>query len=1208
MSALQVRTKIASCCSFVSIVWKVACVLLCFTVLVTAAAQPRQREFPIGSLRQLDHLPESRLRQQLDRTPGPARQRALHWLQSFHFTEEDLPSLHADSDGGIFYACGLRKEAVLMSSEPPAKIEGAALSVSPFPESLIFHSKPGAPNVLYLNFRGEDVTNTEWNKVVNRAVIPAVAFSTDSDLTTFSASEQTAIKRIWQRVAEDYAPFDINVTTERPATFNIRTAHALITRSTDANGDPNPQSTSGGVAYVNVFNTIYYSRYRPAWVYHNNLGNSESYIAESASHEIGHNLGLSHDGTTDGAEYYSGHGSGDISWGPIMGAAYNCNVSQWCKGEYHRANNTQDDLATIAGKISYRPDDHGNTPGTATPLVLSNGTNVVSTTPENDPANTNRSNKGVLERNNDVDVFSFITGSGRIKLAVNPWIMASGARGGNLDLLLELYSEAGTLLLTNNPTTQTTALIETDLPEGRYYLYVRNSGAGDPLNTKPSGYTAYGSIGQYFITGHVVAASGFVAPPLAEMQITDVTQAGQGAKLFTVTYSDDVAIDVSTIDSNDIRIIGPNGYNRLARFVSVNATVNGTPRVATYAADPPGGGVWVPADNGAYTVWMESDGVGDIEGAWVAHGQLGQFQVTVPAGIYSANMDVDPGWTLEPQWQYGVPSYSSLGPKAGFSGTKIIAYNLSGNYADRLSMRFATTPAIDCSASASVTLRFQRWLRTRNSDTAVIQVSTNGSTWSDVWSTSSAVSDTTWQEVQYTLPAWVAGSSSVRLRWGLASNPALNDIGWNIDDVELLGDGSLDTTPPVASLNVANITIGGSPSHSCSVTYTDDTAVRLASLDSFDLLVLGPNGYFSLLEFVGADLPLDGTPITATYSIPAPGDSWTIADNGVYELILMDNEVEDIFNNAAPETVLGSFTVAILAASAGILSVSPEEGLRASGAPGGPFTPSSITYTLANSGGATLDWAASKTADWFDLSVSSGTLDPGSTTNLVVSLNSAADTLEVDDYLSAVQVVNLSSPEETVIRTIDLTVSPLPRQLLMLEGEAFRGGGFRGGPFVPESMRCVLTNASASTLTWAVAHDQNWVSASVDGGTLLGGEWTDFWIAFNQNADLLDPGEHVATLTVESSEGEIVTAAIRLQVWRHPLLTLTWSLDLQGLRLQIAGEPEQTFTVQSSPDMQNWEEIHSEHSGPGGLVELLLPSPFGSEPRFYRAKALEAVK
>jgi hypothetical protein len=163
--------------------------------------------------------------------------------------------------------------------------------------------------------------------------------------------------------------------------------------------------------------------------------------------------------------------------------------------------------------------------------------------------------------------------------------------------------------------------------------------------------------------------------------------------------------------------------------------------------------------------------------------------------------------------------------------------------------------------------------------------------------------------VQYALPDSVAGSATLQLRWGLTSNVAQNDIGWNLDDVELLGDGVLDTSPPAAALSVAHLTQAGSPSHACSVTYTDDSGVLLASLDSTDLLVTGPNSYTNGVEFVGADLPMDGSPITASYSIQAPGDAWEAADNGTYTVILLEGAVEDIAGNATPQTTLGTFEV-----------------------------------------------------------------------------------------------------------------------------------------------------------------------------------------------------------------------------------------------------------------------------------------------------------
>src|SRR5688572_32582971 len=208
--------------------------------LPSAAAQPAggRKEFPPGSLRKSEDLPPSRLRERIERLPARARERAVAWLSNSHITTEDLVALQVDGEGGIFYADEFKVAPAEQQAEPP--VAQAAVPVSPFPSDILFHSKRGAPNVLYLNFAGETVTGTSWNDSVGRTTIPAVAFSTDSDYSTFSDSEQLAIRRIWQRVAEDYAAFDIDVTTERPPSFTTRTAHALITRSTDANGAKNP--------------------------------------------------------------------------------------------------------------------------------------------------------------------------------------------------------------------------------------------------------------------------------------------------------------------------------------------------------------------------------------------------------------------------------------------------------------------------------------------------------------------------------------------------------------------------------------------------------------------------------------------------------------------------------------------------------------------------------------------------------------------------------------------------------------------------------------------------------------------------------------------------------------------------------------------------------------------------------------------------------
>ncbi|MES2439843.1 MAG: zinc-dependent metalloprotease family protein, partial [Verrucomicrobiota bacterium] len=951
-------------------------------------------------------------------------------------------------------------------TEEPTVAAEAAVPISPFPSQLVFNSRPGAPNVIYLNFMGESVTGTAWNTSLGRTVIPAVPFSTDSDYSTFSDGEQTAIKRIWQRVSEDYALFDVNVTTARPSSFTTRTAMALITRSTDENGAANPGG-GGGVAYIGVFATSSFATYRPAWVYFNNLANNESYIAEAVSHEIGHNMGLSHDGTPT-SEYYGGHGSGEISWGPIMGTGYNQNVSQWSKGEYYLANNTQDDLSVIASNMPYRSDDHGGTRTSATALVISGETSIGSTTPEDDPTNSNKSNKGVLERGGDVDVFSFVTGGGPVNLAVNPWITPSGTRGGNVDILVELYDEGGTLLQASNDAVRTGAVIDATLPEGRYYLHVKSSAAGNPLVSPATGYTAYASLGQYFITGTITPNTGFVDPPLAVLQSTNLTQPGQAMVRFSVTYSNSVPIDVSTIDSNDIRVTGPNGYDQLAGLVSLDFASNGTPRTATYAVAAPGGGNWSPAHNGTYQVTMRAGQVDDTAGTTVAAGPLGQFNVSVALSFYAADMDTDPGWTLQPAWQYGTPNYSGSGPSSGHTGTKILGYNLSGNYANGLSAKFATTPPINTAGSTSLTLRFNRWLRTRNGDAASIEVSTDGVSWLSLWSTSSTVSDSSWQSQQYTLPAGVVGSPTLRLRWGLSSNASQNEIGWNIDDVELTGTGTVvfDSDPPQASLSVAGLTLTEMSGHPCNVTYTDASAVRVGHLDSADLLVTGPNGYSRFAGFVGADLAVDGSPLTGSYSIPAPNaEAWNAADNGVYTVTLNQGAVEDTFENVNPTTTLGTFTVAISEASPGTMSIASSGDLVSSGTVGGPFTPGSAVYTLSNPGGTPIQWTAATTANWVGLSATQGSLAPGASTTVTVSLDADANALAAATYNDTVSFINTTNGSGNATRGVSLAIHSPGTLAVEATGDLVSSGTV-GGPFSPGSAIYTLSNPGGTPIQW----------------------------------------------------------------------------------------------------------------------------------------------
>jgi len=458
-------------------------------------------------------IPAGAFRASLERLNADARQRALKKLARLQPPREDYTSLRAAPDGALFYVCVLPrpptepKAAQATGGKKALATRPAVAGSVPIATPPVRHSRPGSTNVLYLDFNGYTIAGTRWNSTYGVSSYVALPFDLDGDNTTFSTAEQTAIVQIWERVSEDYAPFDVDVTTEEPATFTSTTGRALITSATDANGVMMPDGEAGGVAFVDVFGDFDYATSgSPALVYYTSFGTDTAALAEAVSHELGHNLGLSHDGLTDGTEYYGGHGTGDTSWGPIMGAPYGRNVTQWSRGEYYQANNTQDDLAIMAAHLGYRPDAAGATLATAAAAPVTGGALSVS---------------GVLTNSTKPVVYALSTAASTINLSATTYKAATGTNGGDADIKLELLSSAGTVVATADPATSTNASLSYKATAGTYYVRLTPAATGSPLSSTPTGYTSYDSLGQYTLTGTL----GVTAP-----SITSATSATIGGE------------------------------------------------------------------------------------------------------------------------------------------------------------------------------------------------------------------------------------------------------------------------------------------------------------------------------------------------------------------------------------------------------------------------------------------------------------------------------------------------------------------------------------------------------------------------------------------------------------------------------------------------------------------------------------------------------
>jgi hypothetical protein len=412
-------------------------------------------------------------------------------------------------------------------------------------------SRSSATAKLFLDFNGN--FQASWGVWSN---VTTPVFDQDGDATTFSAGELTTIQQIWARVSEDYAPFNIDVTTIDPGSQADRVvAHIAIGGNyTDWYG-----SSAGGVAYVGGF---YNFSSNVGYVFEAALGNGNAkYVAEAASHEAGHLFGLSHQSLYSGTTLVQTYNPGGSGWAPIMGNGYNQVRTTWHNGTTSSSTTFQDDLTILSGAnnaFGYVADDYGNTTGTAAALPIS-GTSV--------------SLSGLIGRSDDLDVFSFTTVGGSIDFT-----LAVDSLGPNLDSVLELWNSAGSVLTTVAPGASLGASLSQVVGAGTYYLVAR--GMGD-----------YGDMGRYTISGTVPAAASapeitvrIGATGITDGQTINFGSANVGSSVdrtFTVVNDGTAALNLTALNPGSLpagfTIVSNLGSTTLAPGASTTFTLRFTP-------------------------------------------------------------------------------------------------------------------------------------------------------------------------------------------------------------------------------------------------------------------------------------------------------------------------------------------------------------------------------------------------------------------------------------------------------------------------------------------------------------------------------------------------------------------------------------------------------------------------------------------------------
>jgi hypothetical protein len=212
-----------------------------------------------------------------------------------------------------------------------------------FAQSPVLNSYPPAAATVYLDFDGAVVEGTIWNE--NGKII-----------AESSGLSPATITWIHKKISDHFKLFNLNITTDRAvydrAPVHQRT-HVIVTPD---------GSWYGPVTGVSAIGSFVWGNDTPAWVFIHALSDNPSFIASSATHQIGHTLGLQHQSEYDSygvmiTELSGGETNIFSNEAPLMGIPF-YKTADWKNGHPSTGiRDIQSDTAQIAGapnNIGYR--------------------------------------------------------------------------------------------------------------------------------------------------------------------------------------------------------------------------------------------------------------------------------------------------------------------------------------------------------------------------------------------------------------------------------------------------------------------------------------------------------------------------------------------------------------------------------------------------------------------------------------------------------------------------------------------------------------------------------------------------------------------------------------------------------------------------------------------------------------------------------------
>ncbi len=119
-----------------------------------------------------------------------------------------------------------------------------------------------------------------------------------------------------------------------------------------------------------------------------------------------------------------------------------------------------------------------------------------------------------------------------------------------------------------------------------------------------------------------------VPAPTASLTAQTMSSAASSYS-FQVIYHGAIPINASTIETGNLTVTGPSGYQQNAALASISPSHNASTIKATYSITGPAGGAFGTTDNGTYTVSLVAGSIMNTRGASAAAAVLGTFAVNI---------------------------------------------------------------------------------------------------------------------------------------------------------------------------------------------------------------------------------------------------------------------------------------------------------------------------------------------------------------------------------------------------------------------------------------------------------------------------------------------------------------------------------------------------------------------------------------------------